>query len=194
MPPRAGAVKARTAARNTFINIIRTSPDAVREALQPLPRARQLLAATGYRANGDGPVATVKRCLRRLAVRITELSTEIQAADHDLDLLTRQVAPTMRSRPGFGPKTTAQLLITAGDNLDRIGSEAALAGLCGVSPVQASSSRTRYHRLNRGGGRQANRALHMIILNRLRHHQPTRAYLAAHSLDGKSHPGTSAGY
>jgi transposase len=94
----------------------------------------------------------------------------------------------MRSRPGFGPETTAQLLITAGDNLNRIGSEAALAGLCGLSPVQASSGRTRYHRLNRGGDRQANGALHMIILNRLRHHQRTRAYLAAHSLDGKATP------
>jgi transposase len=101
---RAGAVKARTAARNTFINIIRTSPDAVREALQPLPRARQLLAATGHRANGDGPVATVKRCLRRLAVRITELSTEIRAADHDLDRLTRQVAPTCGAGQGSAQK------------------------------------------------------------------------------------------
>jgi hypothetical protein len=100
----------------------------------------------------------VKRCLRRLAVRISQLNEEINAADHELDRLTRELAPTMRSRPGFGPETTAQLLITAGDNPDRIGSEAALAGLCGVSPVPASSGRTRYHRLNRGGDRQANRA------------------------------------
>ena len=185
---RAGAVKARTAARNTFINTVRTSPDAVREALQPLTRARQLKAATGYRPAGDGPLATVKRCLRRLAVRITELTSEIIAADADLDRLTRQLAPDMRSRLGFGPETTAQLLITAGDNRDRIGSEAALAGLCGVSPVQASSGRSRYYRLNRGGDRQANRALHMIILCRLRHHQPTRAYLAGHSIDGKATP------
>ena len=173
---RAGAVKARTAARNTFTNTLRTSPDAVREQLQPLTRARQLTAATGYRATGDDPDSTVKRCLRRLAVRISQLSEEINAADHELD------------RPGFGPETTAQLLITAGDNPDRIGSEAALAGLCGVSPVSASSGRTRYHRLNRGGDRQANRALHMIILNRLRHHPPTRAYLASHSLQGQATP------
>lgn len=185
---RAGAVKARTAARNTFINTVRTSPDAVREALQPLTWARRLRTAAGYRPEGDSPLATVKRCLRRLAVRITELTSEITAADADLDRLTRQLAPGMRSRPGFGPETTAQLLITTGDNVDRIGSEAALAGLCGVSPVQACSGRTRYHRLNRGGDRQANRALHMIILSRLRHHQPTRAYLAAHSLDGHATP------
>jgi hypothetical protein len=181
---RAGAVKARTAARNTFINTMRTSPDAVREGLQPLTRARQLRAAVGYRPQGDDPVATVKRCLGRLAVGISELTAEITAADADLDRLTRQVAPAMRSRLGFGPETTAQLLITAGDNPERIGSEAALAGLCGVSPVCASSGKTSYHRLNRGGDRQANRALHMIILNRLRHHQPTRTYVAAHSVDG----------
>jgi transposase len=186
---RAGAVKARTAARNTFINTIRTGPDQVREVMQPLTRARQLKVATSYRPHDeDTVVCNLKRCLRRLAVRITELTKEIRAADHDLDRLTRQLAPSMRSRPGFGPETTAQLLITAGDNSDRIGSEAALAGLCGVSPVQASSGRTRYHRLNRGGDRQANRALHMIILNRLRHHEPTRAYLAGHSLDGKASP------
>lgn len=185
---RAGAVKARTAARNTFTNTLRTSPDAVREALQPLSRARQLKAAVGYQPQGDSPLSTVKRCLRRLAVRITELTSEITAADADLDRLTRQLAPSMRSRLGFGPETTAQLLITAGDNPDRIGSEAALAGLCGVSPVQASSGKSRYYRLNRGGDRQANRALHMIILCRLRHHQPTRAYLAGHSIDGKATP------
>lgn len=187
---RAGAVKARTAARNTFLNTIRTGPDQVREVMQPLTRARQLKVATSYRPHDDDDtvVCTVKRCLRRLAVRISELTAEIRAADADLDRLTRKLAPSMRSRPGFGPETTAQLLITAGDNSDRIGSEAALAGLCGVSPVQASSGRTRYHRLNRGGDRQANRALHMIILNRLRHHSPTRAYLAAHSLDGKASP------
>jgi transposase len=185
---RAGAVKARTAARNTFINTVRTSPDTVREALQPLTRARQVKAAAGYRPRGDDPVATVKRCLRRLAVRITDLTAEITAADADLDRLTRQVAPSMRSRLGFGAETTAQLLITAGDNPDRIGSEAALAGLCGVSPVQASSGKSRYYRLNRGGDRQANRALHMIICCRLRHHQPTRAYLARHSINGRATP------
>ena len=185
---RAGAVKARTAARNTFINTVRTSPDAVREVLLPLAWARRLRIAVGYRPEGDGPLATVKRCLRRLAVRITDLTREITAADADLDRLTRQLAPSMRSRLGFGPETTAQLLITAGDNPDRIGSEAALAGLCGVSPVQASSGKSRYYRLNRGGDRQANRALHMVILCRLRHHPPTRAYLAGRSIDGHATP------
>jgi transposase len=186
---RRGAVKARTAAVNSFVNLVRTSPDPVREALQPLPRVRQLQAASRYRVSGDdSPTATAKRCLHRLATRINDLTAEIVTADHELDALTRAAAPSVRAKPGFGPETTAQLLVTVGDNPDRIGSEAAFAGLCGVSPVLASSGRTHYHRLNRGGDRQANRALHMVVLNRIRHHQPTRAYLTSHTLDGKATP------
>ena len=77
---------------------------------------------------------------------------------------------------GVGAVIGAQLLITAGDNPDRIGSEAAFAALCGVAPIPASSGKTKRHRLSRGGDRQANRALHMVACTRLATCSRTRAY------------------
>jgi transposase len=83
-------------------------------------------------------------------------------------------------------ETAAQLLATCGDNPDRLDSEAAFASLCGVSPVPASSGKTRRHRLNRGGDRQANRALHMVAINRMGHNADTRAYVQRRTAEGLS--------
>ena len=71
------------------------------------------------------------------------------------------------------------MLTTAGENADRLTSEAALARLCGVAPIPASSGNTKRHRLHRGGDRAANSAIHLVVINRLRWHQPTRLYLEA---------------
>ncbi len=73
--------------------------------------------------------------------------------------LTGQAAPRLLAQPGIGPETAAKLLILAGDNPARLRSDSALAALCGASPVEASSNKTRRHRLNRGGDRQGNSAL-----------------------------------
>ncbi|MDT5184897.1 MAG: hypothetical protein QOI29_3055 [Mycobacterium sp.] len=87
---------------------------------------------------------------------------------------------------GVGPDTVATLLVALGDNPERIGSDAAFAKLCGVSPIEASSGKTVRHRLNRGGNRDANRALHVICVVRLRRHQPTRDYLARRIGEGRT--------
>jgi transposase len=87
---------------------------------------------------------------------------------------------------GVGPDSAAALLIAAGDNPGRLRSEAAFAALCGASPVEASSGKTVRHRLNRGGDRQANAALHRVVVVRLRWHQPTRDYVARRTAEGKS--------
>ncbi|HEU4423095.1 MAG TPA: transposase [Pilimelia sp.] len=76
------------------------------------------------------------------------------------------VAPDLLDQYGVGPAVAAQLLITAGDNPERIRSERAFAMLCGVAPIPASSRRTDRHRLNRGGDRQANTALHTVVVCR----------------------------
>lgn len=89
-----------------------------------------------------------------------------------------QLAPSLVARPGLGALCAAQLLVTTGDNPDRLRSEAAFAALCGVSPVEASSGRNTRHRLNRGGDRAANQALWIIAHVRLVHHLPTRDYVA----------------
>jgi transposase len=90
--------------------------------------------------------------------------------------------------PGVGPEVAGQLLTTAGDNPDRITSEAAFAHLCGAAPIPASSGRTHRHRLNRGGDRNANRALYVVVLGRLRHDPRTRAYVERRTQEGLTKP------
>jgi transposase len=91
----------------------------------------------------------------------------------------RQVAPEeLVSLAGIGTDHAATLLIVAGDNPQRLRSEASFASLCGVSPVEASSGKVVRHRLNRGGNREANRALYMICLARMRRDCRTKEYVA----------------
>jgi len=91
---------------------------------------------------------------------------------------------------GVGPDVAAALLITAGGNPDRMRNEASFAALCGISPIPASSGKTRRHRLNRGGDRQANAAFHVITLARRRHDPRTKAYIDKRTAQGLS-PATS---
>jgi len=79
-------------------------------------------------------------------------------------------------------------LVAAGDNAERIRSEAAFAHLCGVAPIQASSGKTTRHRLNRGGNRQANNALWRIVFTRMSSDPRTRAYVEQRTLEGRSKP------
>jgi transposase len=184
---RRGAVKARTAARNQFTAAVLTAPDVVRTALQPLTSTVQIKTAAAWRPTDiTNPVNATKTSLRRYARRIQYLNDEIADADHDIAALTAQAAPDLLAEPGIGPDTAAQLLITAGDNPNRLHTEASFAALCGVSPVPASSGKTRRHRLNRGGDRQANRALYMTVLTRMRHDQPTRDYVTKARSQGKT--------
>jgi transposase len=87
---------------------------------------------------------------------------------------------------GIGQDSAGALLVAAGDNPQRLRSDACFSMLCGSSPVQASSGKTVRHRLNRGGDRQANAALYRIVLVRLRYHQPTKDYLTRRLAEGKS--------
>ena len=148
------------------------------EQLRPAPSRHQL---------GDPEQAT-KTALRRLARRHQQLSEEISEADHDIAQLVDEVAPDLLALPGVGPEVAGQLLTSAGDNPDRITSEAAFAHLCGVAPVPASSGRTHRHRLNRSGDRHTNNALYIVVLNRLRHNPRSRAYAERRTQEGLSKP------
>jgi transposase len=121
-----------------------------------------------------------------VARRYQVLSAELMVLDTELDRLTRAAAPRLVALFGVGADSAGALLVAAGDNPDRLRSNAAFALLCGSSPIQASSGKTRRHRLNRGGDRQANAALHRIVVARLRHHQPTKDYLARRIREGTS--------
>lgn len=105
--------------------------------------------------------------------------------DH-LDRLTERCAPEMVAAHGVGSGTAAEMLVLVGDDPERIRSEAAFAKLCGACPIPASSGKTSRHRLNRGGHRQANAALHRVVVVRMRTHQPTVDYVRRRTAEGKS--------
>ncbi len=184
---RQSAVHDRTAALNAFQQLIWTAPTALRSQLEPLSRTDQLLICSRFRT-GDltDPGQATKTALRRLAHRITNLDTEIDQATADLDHLTRRHRPDLLAMTGVGPITAAQLLITAGDNPERMTTPAAFVALCGANPIPASSGNTTRHRLNRGGDRRANSALHTIALTRLRSDPETRAYANRLKTRGKT--------
>ncbi|MBA2337213.1 MAG: IS110 family transposase [Acidimicrobiia bacterium] len=121
-----------------------------------------------------------------IARRFQQLDTEIAALDHDLGTLLTPLAPTLLSLQGVGIDVAGQLLVTAGDNPNRIHNQAAFAHLCGVAPIPASSGKTTAYRLNRGGDRAANAALHRIVICRLRWDPATRRYLERRTKEGKS--------
>jgi transposase len=133
----------------------------------------------------DVPSAT-KFALRSVARRHEALSEEIAELDAQLDRLVAEAAPELLALPAVGTHHAATLLVLAGDNPDRLKSEASFANLCGVSPVEASSGKVVRHRLNRGGNRDANRALHMICVVRMGSDRRTRSYVARRTAEGKS--------
>ena len=115
-----------------------------------------------------------------------ELTKEIHDLVHHITNTITGHCPGLLTRRGVGPDNAAALLITAGDNPDRLHSEASFAALCGVNPLQASSGKTSRRRLNRGGDRQANCALYRITICRLRYDTRTRDYLTRRITEGKT--------
>jgi transposase len=183
---RRSAVKAHTAALNALHHLVITAPDSLREQLNQFDADALVEATARLRPTSDqaDPTQATKLAMRRLARRCLHLAAEIAQADEDLVALIRQAAPALLDQFGVGSEVAGQLLITAGDNPDRIRSDAAFAALCGASPVKASSGRTDRHRLNRGGDRAANCALYWVVLTRMAHHPPTRAYVTRRRAQG----------
>ncbi|MBJ8339029.1 IS110 family transposase [Antrihabitans sp. YC3-6] len=186
---RASAVKARAEAMTQLKSVIVTCPDSLRTQLRALTKAKLIRTCAALRPDPittGGVLAANKTTLRRTAKRILDLSAEIKEHDRDLRMLTRRAAPDLLALVGVGFETASQLLVTVGENRDRIHAETSLARLCGVAPLSASSGKTKRHRLNRGGDRQGNRALHTIVLCRLKHDPRTKAYVERRAAENKS--------
>ena len=124
--------------------------------------------------------------LRELGRRAKNLHEETKRLNRLLRPLIRETAPGLLEVYGVGYDSAAKLLVAAGDNPERLHSEAAWAHMCGVAPIPASSGKTVRHRLNRGGNRQANSAIYHVMLTRMRHHQLTRDYIARRTAEGKT--------
>ena len=187
---RESAVKARSAALVQFGQLIVTAPDELRESLGKRKTLKgKASLCTRLRpdpARTSEPLQAAKLALRSLGRRIAGLDDEIRELDRELDELVAQAAPRTTARLGVGTQHAAQLLCTAGENIDRLHDEAALAHLCAVAPIPASSGKTQRHRLNPGGDRGANRALHMIVVVRLRYCDRTKNYMQRRIAEGKS--------
>lgn len=181
-------------ARITCLNQLRhlgfCAPDALRERFRGLPPARlaEAAAALRPRADSDPVLYATKLAMRTLGRRVLTLGEDTESLDAVLAELVTATAPSLLELHGVGVDTAAILLVAAGDNAERVRSEAAWAHLCGVAPLQASSGMTTRHRLNRGGNRQANHALWRIVITRMGSEPRTRAYVARRIDEGRSKP------
>ena len=165
-----------------------TGPDQLRSRLKDLS-ITELVAETAAmrpRSSGDPVVYATKVSLAALGRRVLALEDELVGIDELLTHLVTACAPKMLELFGVGIDTTATLLVTAGDNPERLRSEATWAHLCGVAPIEASSGKVTRHRLDRGGDRNANQALWRIVMTRLSCDPRTREYMERRTKDGRS--------
>lgn len=175
---RRSAQHARLQARNQLQAAIITLDPPLRAQLGGVEPAALHRRALVRRTPSLAPLA-------RLSRRIHQLQTELAAIDTELLELTHALCPKLLAEHSVGPLCTAQVLVSTADP-SRLKSEASFAALAGVSPIEASSGPLKRHRLNRGGDRQLNWALHMSALNRIRHHPETQAYYQRLLTNGKT--------
>jgi transposase len=175
---RRSAVKAQQATWRQIGALQVNAPAPLRDRLRGLTRTHlnAALVATRPSQVTDPDDADIWFALRSLARRHRDLTAEITTLDERLTARTTAANPALMAIKGVGPVVAAQLLITAGDNPDRLRSSASFAALCGTAPIPVSSGRTDRYRLSRGGDRAANAALHHIATVRMTYDPTTRAY------------------
>jgi transposase len=165
-----------------------TAPDELRIQLHGLSTNALVAKTVGLRPTSttDVVLSMTKLALRELGRRVQHLEAEIDRIDTELETLVRSTCPALLDVYGCGVHSASLLLVAAGDNPDRLKSEPAWAHLCGVAPIPASSGKVTRYRLNHGGDRQANHALHRIAMVRMRHDPRTRAYVERRRDEGRS--------
>jgi transposase len=180
--------------RTTCLNQLRhlgfTAPDDLRERFRAVTVSSLGRDAAALRPNPNGDPVTyaIKLAMQTLGRRVIDIDADCAYLHGELTRLVRATAPSLLELRGVGVHTAALLLVAAGDNAERISSEAAFAHLCGVAPIHASSGKTVRHRLNRGGNRQANHALWRIVFTRMSSDPRTRAYVERRTFEGRSKP------
>jgi transposase len=184
---RRSADQARTVCLNQLHALVVTAPPSLRSRLGTLNGRRLAAAAARLRLRADTDVeqAALIGVLRRLGARAQSLAGELGEAERRIEELVRLLAPALLAECGVGPICAAQLIVSSGEP-GRMRSEASFAALAGTSPLAAASGPTTRHRLNRGGDRQLNCALHRIALTRKQFHAETAAYYARLLARGKS--------
>ncbi len=181
-----------TKARTTYINqvkdILVTAPNELRSELKALNSKALLTKCSRFRdTNPSTVVGATKLSLKSLADKCLETEHELELIEGALKGLVIATNVSLLSEKGAGVDVASTLLVVAGDNPERLKSEASLAALCGVSPIDASSGNNQRQRLNRGGDRRGNRALHCMALCRVKTDPATIAYVARRKAEGKTH-------
>jgi transposase len=184
---RRSAGQARTTALNQMRALLVSGPPELREALRGSTVSKLVATAARLRlADPTTAAGATRLALRELARRVQRLEAESHRLDAVLGPLVAATAPELVARFGVGTDTAGALLVSAGDNPQRLRSEAAFAHHCGVAPIDASSGLTIRRRLNRGGDRTANHALWRIVMVRMASDPRTRAYVARRTREGRS--------
>ena len=174
---------------NQLRQIVITGPDEIRVRFKDRYKTGLVTEAAATRpCKGSDPIVfTTNLVIRGLARRIRDLDDEMHTLDRTLTGLSGATAPSLLACHGVGVVTAATLLITAGDNPDRLHTERSWAHLCGVTPVPAGSAKTTGRvRLNHGGDRHANAALYQIVLTRMSSDARTRDYVRRRRGEGLS--------
>ena len=185
---REGSLAAKRAGLCQLRDLVVTCPEPLRSELRTLTRARllrRLQAVRPERRRHDPELRGTLLALRAVARRVQQLTLEERELKHEIEALALELAPQLLAEPGVGPVAAAQLLLSW-SHPGRLRSEAAFARLAGCAPLPASSGKTIRHRLDRGGDRQLNRALHTIIMIRRTIHPPTARYIDRRISEGKT--------
>jgi len=188
---RRSARQQRIQSLNQLRHLVFTAPESIRVRFKDRPKAGLVSEPANMRPRkGSDPVTfTTYLVIRNLAKRIKSLDTEMRTIDQTLRSLIEETAPALLEMYGVGVDTAATLLVTAGDNPERLHSERSWAHLCGVTPLPANSGKTTTKfRLNRGGDRQANTALYRVVLTRMSSDEETRRYVTRRREKGLSTP------
>jgi len=184
---RAQAIEFRTRAISALHALVTSAPDSLRNRLRHLPLGQLLSTCAALRGStrqSAEEFATVM-ALRATARRALACQAEAKELETQLEALVRRVAPGLLDQVGIGPVVAAQVIVTW-SHRGRLRSEAAFAKLGGVAPIEASSGMVVRHRLNRSGDRQLNRALHTVVMVRMRQDPETKAYVQRRLAEGKS--------
>jgi transposase len=184
---REAAVAVRRAGLNQLRALVVSAPERLRDQLRGRSRGALIRACTQLRPQRrqQAQLYATALALRSCARRVEQATREADELERELSLLVSELAPQLLSLDGVGPISAAQVLVSW-SHPGRLKSEAAFARLSGTPPIPASSGQRIRHRLDRGGDRKLNRALHTIILCRRRRDPATRAYITRRLSEGKS--------
>lgn len=181
MLAREQAVRQAHAILNCIDSLVVTAPEPVRAALRNLPgeeRARKLAKSRPADSRG--------RAFKRLAKRWVAAKADADELEAEIGELVKEAYPALIGARGVAAISAARIIVAAGSNPERMGSEAAFSMLCGTSPIPASSGKKDRHRLNRGGDRQANRGIHEIACSRMTFDERTQGFIARKIKEGKT--------